>query len=240
MVQFRKSKTFGGVRLTASKRGLGVSVGKGPLRVSRGADGKVRRTIRAPGTGIFDTKVIGGKKKNVPAPAQSARPHPVAGAPRPDGTGPVPVARTQQVPKFPPATWARLIEKDGTARALTTQRWFVEASLRKQEAGQVRLTGLTIGQAERIMRHLNEDPAKLHQQGRGSRLVNQILVVLCWLLVVILTGLCLVIPVVGPFIAAGICALVGYKLVERKRELAALAQGGQIPAPTRSAPVSSG
>ncbi|WP_430336020.1 DUF4236 domain-containing protein [Rhodococcus sp. ACT016] len=63
MVQFRKSKSFGPVRLTASKRGLGVSVGAGPLRVSRGADGKVRRTVRVPGTGIYDTKVISGSKK---------------------------------------------------------------------------------------------------------------------------------------------------------------------------------
>ncbi|MGO4205576.1 DUF4236 domain-containing protein [Rhodococcus sp. TAF43] len=60
MVQFRKSKKFGPVRLSASKRGLGVSVGAGPFRVSRGADGKVRRTVRVPGTGIYDTKVIGG------------------------------------------------------------------------------------------------------------------------------------------------------------------------------------
>ncbi|MFI8664208.1 DUF4236 domain-containing protein [Rhodococcus qingshengii] len=74
MVQFRKSKTFGGVRITASKKGIGVSAGAGPLRVSRGADGKVRRTVRAPGTGIYDTKVIGGKKAIKRASAQNAAP----------------------------------------------------------------------------------------------------------------------------------------------------------------------
>lgn len=76
MVQFRKSKKFGPVRLTASNRGLGVSVGAGPLRVSRGADGKVRRTVRVPGTGIYDTKVVGGSKPRK-APAvmpRSAKP----------------------------------------------------------------------------------------------------------------------------------------------------------------------
>jgi hypothetical protein len=57
-VQFRKSKTFGGLRIIASKRGIGVSVGKGPLPVGIGADGKVRRTVRVPGTGVYDTKVI--------------------------------------------------------------------------------------------------------------------------------------------------------------------------------------
>lgn len=56
--QFRKSKTFGPIRLSVSKRGLGVSAGAGPVRISQGADGKTRRTIRVPGTGIFNTKVI--------------------------------------------------------------------------------------------------------------------------------------------------------------------------------------
>lgn len=58
MVQFRKSKKVGPFRFTLSNRGLSSSVGAGPLRVSRGADGKVRRTIS--GGGFYDTKVIGG------------------------------------------------------------------------------------------------------------------------------------------------------------------------------------
>ncbi|TCN51762.1 uncharacterized protein DUF4236 [Rhodococcus sp. SMB37] len=62
MAQFRKSKKLGPIRITASKRGLSTSVGAGPLRVSRGADGKTRRTVRVPGTGVYDTKVVGGKK----------------------------------------------------------------------------------------------------------------------------------------------------------------------------------
>ena len=64
MVQFRKSKKVGPFRNTASKKGLGVSAGVGPVRISRSADGKVRRTITAPGTGIYDTKVIGGGQKS--------------------------------------------------------------------------------------------------------------------------------------------------------------------------------
>ncbi len=60
--QFRKTKSFGPLRLTVTRRGVGTSVGAGPLRVGVGADGKARRTIRIPGTGIFNTKVLGGKR----------------------------------------------------------------------------------------------------------------------------------------------------------------------------------
>ncbi len=61
MVQFRRSKNIGPIRITASKGGLGASVGAGPVRVGKGADGKVRGTVRIPGTGIYDTRVIGGE-----------------------------------------------------------------------------------------------------------------------------------------------------------------------------------
>lgn len=60
MVGFRKSKKVGPFRFTLSKRGISTSAGAGPLRVTRGADGKYRRTVRVPGTGLYDTKVIGG------------------------------------------------------------------------------------------------------------------------------------------------------------------------------------
>ena len=40
---FRRSKSFGPLRFTLSKRGLGVSTGAGPLRIGRGATG--RRTV---------------------------------------------------------------------------------------------------------------------------------------------------------------------------------------------------
>lgn len=71
MVQFRKSKSLGGLRLTAGKRGLSLSGGAGPVRVSRGSDGKVRRTVRVPGTGVYDTQVVGGRKSaDEPAAAE--------------------------------------------------------------------------------------------------------------------------------------------------------------------------
>jgi hypothetical protein len=45
---FRKTKSLLGglVRLTATKRGVSASVGRGPVRVSRGADGRYRATVR--------------------------------------------------------------------------------------------------------------------------------------------------------------------------------------------------
>jgi hypothetical protein len=62
MIQVRKSIRFGPLRLTFTRRGVSVSVGAGPLRISRGADGRTRRTIRyAPG--VFETKTINRRKR---------------------------------------------------------------------------------------------------------------------------------------------------------------------------------
>lgn len=64
--RFRKSINLGGgVRLNVSKKGVGVSAGTKGFRVSYGADGKVRRSVSIPGTGIYDVKVVGGKSKGV-------------------------------------------------------------------------------------------------------------------------------------------------------------------------------
>jgi hypothetical protein len=50
-VQFRKSKKFGPFRFTLSNRGLSTSAGAGPLRFSRGLDGRHAASFayRAPG-----------------------------------------------------------------------------------------------------------------------------------------------------------------------------------------------
>jgi hypothetical protein len=69
MPMFRKTKRKGPFGFSVSKMGVGFGVGAGPVRVSRGAEGKVRRTIRAPGTGVYDTKVIGGRKTQPKQPA---------------------------------------------------------------------------------------------------------------------------------------------------------------------------
>ena len=62
MVQFRKSKKAGPLRFTLSQRGLSSSIGGGPFRVGFGPDRRIRRTVRIPGTGIYDTKVVGGSR----------------------------------------------------------------------------------------------------------------------------------------------------------------------------------
>jgi hypothetical protein len=71
MVQFRNSKKFGPLRLGISKRGISSSVGGGPIRMSLGADGKFRRTLSAPGVGLYDTKVIGGGESGKPGESQT-------------------------------------------------------------------------------------------------------------------------------------------------------------------------
>ena len=61
--QFRKSKKFGPFRLTLGKRGLSASAGGGPLRFSANTRGEVRRTVRVPGAGVYNTKKINGRKR---------------------------------------------------------------------------------------------------------------------------------------------------------------------------------
>ena len=57
-MRYRRSKKIGPFRITMTQRGVSTSVGAGPFRISKGADGKVRRTVRIPGTGIYDTRVV--------------------------------------------------------------------------------------------------------------------------------------------------------------------------------------
>jgi hypothetical protein len=64
--QFRKSKKFGPARFTLSHRGLSSSFGAGPFRLSFGADGRTRRTLRIPGTGLYNIKTIGGRQQSRP------------------------------------------------------------------------------------------------------------------------------------------------------------------------------
>jgi hypothetical protein len=211
MVQFRRHKTFGGIRLTLSQRGLGISAGKGPLRISRGGDGKIRRTLRIPGTGVYDRKVIGSRANKPRTPA--------APAPRP------------AAPLLSDAEWQQLVAPDDTPRALTLQRNYVETMLGKAAGTRVRLRGLTVGQAERILTRIGGDSAQLYTNGRGARGFNAFYLLVLWLLLAVVAGICLTVPVLGPVITAGIVVWVGYQLVRRRRELAYIDRGGLIPVP---------
>jgi tetratricopeptide (TPR) repeat protein len=60
-VGFRARKSFKiapGVRMTVTPRGVSTSAGVKGARVTRGADGRVTRTLSAPGTGISHTKTL--------------------------------------------------------------------------------------------------------------------------------------------------------------------------------------
>jgi hypothetical protein len=60
--QYRKSKRVGPFRFTASKRGISSSVGFRGYRVTRRADGSYQRTVRIPGTGMYNTSRIGSPR----------------------------------------------------------------------------------------------------------------------------------------------------------------------------------
>src|SRR4051812_26824163 len=57
--RFRKSMKIGGLRITATKSGLSLSGGVRGFRVAVNSKGQLRRTVGVPGTGLYDTKVLG-------------------------------------------------------------------------------------------------------------------------------------------------------------------------------------
>lgn len=59
--RFRKSKKIGPVNLNLSNSGVGASVGVKGYRVTKTANGRVRRTASIPGTGISYVTESGGK-----------------------------------------------------------------------------------------------------------------------------------------------------------------------------------
>lgn len=66
-VRFRKTITFGPLRFTLTPKGISQSIGAGPVRVTKRADGKIQTTTRIPGTGISFTDTV----KMIPAPTPS-------------------------------------------------------------------------------------------------------------------------------------------------------------------------
>lgn len=86
--RLRKSINLGGgFRINISKSGVGYSWGVPGFRISNGADGRIRRSVGIPGTGIYWTEEIGRDRQNnsttrrerntpqrVPAPSFEERP----------------------------------------------------------------------------------------------------------------------------------------------------------------------
>jgi hypothetical protein len=77
--QFRKSKKIGPFRITASKSGLSASTGAGPVRLSANTKGEVRRSVRVPGTGVYQTERIDNGKGGATPDRPASEPQPVAG-----------------------------------------------------------------------------------------------------------------------------------------------------------------
>ncbi len=76
VIQFHKSKKSGPFRFTISQRGLSSSVGGGPFRLGMGSNGRIRRTLRIPGTGIYDVKTYGSGRRNSSGSGTTRRGHP--------------------------------------------------------------------------------------------------------------------------------------------------------------------
>ena len=57
--RFRRSTKIGPFRLTATKRGFSTSVGVPGARIGINTKGQVRATGGIPGTGIYDTEIVG-------------------------------------------------------------------------------------------------------------------------------------------------------------------------------------
>jgi hypothetical protein len=108
MVQFRRSKKFGPFRITMSQRGLSASVGAGPVRITKGADGNVRRTIRVPGTGLYDTRVVSRSPRK-----------PVSGKVQQTPMGPMPYPP----PHLPPAGWYADPTDEASRRYWDGRQW---------------------------------------------------------------------------------------------------------------------
>lgn len=86
MVSYRRSKKVGPFRITASKSGLGVSAGAGPLRFTRSAKGQYSRTVRVPGTGIYDTARLGSGATQSSSSGASQQPPSASQTPPPNNS----------------------------------------------------------------------------------------------------------------------------------------------------------
>lgn len=63
--RLRKSINLGGVRINLSKSGVGYSVGAKGMRITKCANGRTRKTVSIPGTGISYVSESGKAKRKV-------------------------------------------------------------------------------------------------------------------------------------------------------------------------------
>ena len=67
-LRFRKSKSFGPLKINVSKRGVGYSVGGKGFRVTKRADGRTQTTVGVPGSGVYYTTTQKGGNKTTSEP----------------------------------------------------------------------------------------------------------------------------------------------------------------------------
>jgi hypothetical protein len=72
-LRFRRSiRLLPGVRLNLSKSGIGLSAGVPGARLTLGADGRVRRTVGLPGTGLSWVEESGSRRRRAPRAGRDA------------------------------------------------------------------------------------------------------------------------------------------------------------------------
>ncbi|MCD0156990.1 DUF4236 domain-containing protein [Deinococcus sp. 6GRE01] len=75
-IRFRKTISIGGVRVTATPKGVGASVGVRGARIGRGVDGKTRATVSIPGSGLSYQHTVGSGQSRRPQGQPSPQPQP--------------------------------------------------------------------------------------------------------------------------------------------------------------------
>lgn len=205
--RFRKSKSFGPVRITASKRGVSASIGAGPFRVTKSSTGRTTSTVRIPGTGVSYVATSSSRGSTRAAAGRGAAKGASARVPRQSRSQPVRMVISDE-------TWRGLLSPDGTAAASKFQRNFVRAAVARATGQRPSLMHLTLGQAQRILECVGQSPAKLTAGGRGVPGMEKAGSIAQWALFGVLILIVTVSSPAGFLLAAGI---VGLMFLLRKR-----------------------
>jgi hypothetical protein len=199
--RYRKSKSFGPVRITASKRGVSASIGAGPFRVTKSTTGRTTSTVRIPGTGVSHVTTDSGRRSTrrpAARASQSTRPQ---------------VAH--QI--ISDETWRELLATDETAAASKFQRNFVRAAVARATGKRPSLMHLTLGQAARVLECVGQSPAKLNAGGRGVPGIERAGTFAQWTMFGVLVLIVTVSSPAGFLLAAGIVGLM-FLLRKRRRD----------------------
>lgn len=199
--RYRKSKSFGPVRITASKRGVSASVGAGPFRVTKSTTGRTTSTVRIPGTGVSHVTTSSNRHSTQKPGVQASQP-----------------TRPQVAHKIiSDETWRELLAADETATASKFQRNFVRAAVARATGKRPSLMHLTLGQAAKVLERVGQSPAKLTGGGRGVPALEKTGTIAQWTLFGMLVLIVTVSSPIGFVLGAGIVGLM-FLLRKRRRD----------------------